>query len=82
MQRMTWSEICQNHDLRGRWIAMDECSFDESTGLAKEGLVVDVDDDLAELCTRLRNSERTSCAILFAGDESTQRARAERSFVN
>ena len=66
MTRMTWNEICQNDGLRGRWIAMDECSFDETTGQATEGLVVDADDDLAELCARMRASEHTNCAILFA----------------
>jgi hypothetical protein len=69
MQRMTWEQICQSDDLRGRWIAMDECQYDEATGRATEGLVVDSDDDLAELCARIRESERTNCSILFAGDE-------------
>lgn len=71
MHRMTWEQICQNDDFRGRWIAMDECLFDEATGRATEGLVVDSDDDLAELCARIRESERTNCSILFAGDEHT-----------
>ena len=34
MQRMTWEQICKDDELRGRWIAMDECSFDEATGRA------------------------------------------------
>ena len=66
MQRMTWTEICQNEDLRGRWIALDDCSFDESTGRAMEGLVVDSDDDLAELCSRMQNSEWKNCSIFLA----------------
>jgi hypothetical protein len=83
MQRMTWDEICQSTDLRGRWIAMDECQFDEATGRATEGLVVDSDDDLAELCARIRESERTNCSILFAGDEhSSYRAPQQRISVN
>ena len=65
-QRMTWDEICRNEDLRGRWIAIDDCSFDESTGNATEGFVVDSDDDLATLCRRMRDSEHTNCSILFA----------------
>ena len=76
MHRMTWEEICRNDEFRGRWIAMDECLFDESTGRATEGLVVDADDDLAELCTRIRESERTNCSILFAGDEHTSYRRS------
>ncbi len=71
MQRMTWDQICHDNDLRGRWIAMDECQYDEATGRATEGLVVDSDDDLAELCARIRESSRTNCSILFAGDEAT-----------
>ena len=37
MQRMTWEEICGSDDLRGRWVAIDDCRFDESTGQALEG---------------------------------------------
>ena len=65
-QRMTWDEICQNDTLKGRWIAIDDCTFDESTGKATAGLVVDCDDDLAKLCRRMRESEHTNCSILFA----------------
>lgn len=66
MQRMTWSEICEREDLRGRWVAIDECRYDEVTGRATEGLVVDADDDLAELCNRVRASDLTNCAIVLA----------------
>lgn len=63
---MTWEEICQNEALRGRWVAMDECCFDEATGRATGGLVVDSDDDLAELCNRMRESKWKNCSIVFA----------------
>ena len=69
-QRMTWDEICSDAELRGRWIALDDCSFDESTGRATEGLVVDSDDDLAELCARMRESEHTNCSIFLADSET------------
>jgi hypothetical protein len=65
MERMTWEEICAREELRGRWVALDGCRYDEVTGRATEGAVVDVDDDLAELCSRLRDSEWKNCAILF-----------------
>lgn len=65
-QRLTWDEICQRDDFRGRWVAIDDCRFDESTGKATEGFVVDVDEDLAELCSRIRESEWTNCSIVFA----------------
>lgn len=83
MQRMTWDEICQCSEFKGRWIAMDECHYDEATGRATEGLVVDSDDDLAELCARIRESDRTNCSILFAGDEhGSYRGSAPRMSVN
>jgi hypothetical protein len=66
LQRMTWEEICTDATLRGRWIAMGECSFDQTTGRAMEGLVVDCDDDLAELCKRMRESEWKNCSIVLA----------------
>jgi hypothetical protein len=66
VQRMTWEQICDDQGLRGRWVAMDECSFDETTGRAMEGLVVDSDDDLAELCSRMRESKWKNCSIVFA----------------
>ena len=64
MERLTWEEICRRDDFRGRWIALDGCRYDEA-GRATEGSVVDVDDDLAELCQRLRESQWKNCAILF-----------------
>lgn len=67
--RLRWDEICSLDEFRGRWVALDECRYDEETGRATEGAVVDADDDLVALCARIRESERTNCAILFAGDE-------------
>ena len=34
-----------------------------------EGDVVDADEDLAELCRRMREADKTHCAILFCEDE-------------
>jgi hypothetical protein len=72
---MTWEEICQHEELRGRWIALDECSFDEATGRAMEGLVVDCDEDLAELCNRMRESEWKNCSIFLANRDSVPQRR-------
>lgn len=66
MNRMTWQQICENEGLSGRWVAIDDCRFDETTGQAMEGSVVDADDDLAELCARIRESEWKNCSIVFA----------------
>lgn len=70
--RLTWDAICQLDEFRGRWVALDECRYDEETGRATEGSVVDADDDLVELCARIRESERKNCAILFCGEDGEQ----------
>jgi hypothetical protein len=70
MQKMTWKEICDNEDLRGRWVAIDGCLFDEKTGSAVSAEVVDADDDLAELCARIRESKWRNCSIMLAEKDS------------
>jgi hypothetical protein len=82
MERMTWEQICQSDDLKGRWIAMDDCRFDEATGRATEGFVVDADDDLAELCARMRESRFTNCSILFADERESAAGRRSGAVVN
>jgi len=72
-QRMTWQEILGCEDFRGRWIALDDCRYDETTGKATEGAVVDVDEDLVELCQRLRESAQKNCAIVFCDEEPEPR---------
>jgi len=64
-QRMTWDEICEHPDCRGRWVALHGCEYDQETGRAREGAVVDMDDDLASLCSRVQQSHLKNCAILF-----------------
>lgn len=79
--RMSWPEICRAEAYRGRWVALGECTYDTKTAKPVEGLVVDVDEDLAELCTRLRAHEGAArCAILFCDDRPTsdRAARSER----
>jgi hypothetical protein len=71
-RRMTWDAICRSERFRGRWVALDECRYDEETGRATEGTVIDVDDDLVELCARICASSRTNCAILFCGEDGQQ----------
>lgn len=73
MGRMTWDQICRSEDFRGRWVALDDCRYDESTGEASEGAVIDADEDLAELCHRIRESEHKNCAILFCGRAMSMR---------
>jgi hypothetical protein len=62
---MSWAEICTSREYRGRWVALDGVRYDEVTARPTEGTVVDSDDDLAELCGRVRSSDRHGCAILY-----------------
>lgn len=63
--RLSWSEICSNRSFRGRWVALDDCRYDERTSQPAEGTVIDADDDLGALCNRMKQADRRSCAILF-----------------
>ncbi len=68
--RQTWSEICSCGDYRGRWVALDGVRYEESTTRPAEGTVIDSDDDLAQLCARLRSANRRCCAILHCEEEA------------
>lgn len=59
------SEIRQSDEYRGRWIAVDNCSYDARTARPIEGTVVDVDDDLVELCKRVRQRDNKHCVIVL-----------------
>lgn len=61
---MAWEEICRDATWQGRWLALDGCAYNEA-GEATAGLVVDYDDDLAELCARLSADRRKRCSIVF-----------------
>ncbi len=71
--RQTWPEIRQIEEYQGRWVALDHCRYDSRTAQPVEGSVVDSDEDLAELCTRIKQKEGRHCAILFctARDDRT-----------
>ena len=64
MSQMTWSELCESDEYQGRWVALDDCRYDE-TARPMAGKVVDVDDDVVELCNRLRDAQCRECTILF-----------------
>lgn len=53
---------------RGLWVALDNCRYNAKTGKPAEGDVVDADSELSRLCSRIRESGRCSCAILFCDD--------------
>lgn len=61
---MAWEDICRQSAWQGRWVALDSCAYNES-GEATAGLVVDYDDDLAELCARLSAERRKRCSVVF-----------------
>jgi hypothetical protein len=67
--RMTWPELCRSEEFKGLWVALDNCRYDSATLQPIEGDVVDADEELGELCGRMREAGRTSCSILFCEDD-------------
>ena len=63
--RMTWPQLQQSDDFKGRWVALDDCRYDARTAQPIEGSVVAADEDLAELCNRIQQGDNRHCAILF-----------------
>jgi hypothetical protein len=63
--RLSWPQICRSDEFKGRWVALDECKYDARTAQPVEGSVVDADEDLAALCSRMQQSDNRHCAILF-----------------
>jgi hypothetical protein len=66
---MTWTQICRSDTFRGHWVALDNCRYDQTTASPVEGDVVDTDEDLAELCGRIRAADKSHCAILYCDEE-------------
>src|SRR5260221_8777228 len=67
--RVSWPQICRSAEFKGLWVALDNCRYDQSSMQPVEGDVVDTDPDLADLCGRLREAQRGSCAIVFCEGE-------------
>jgi hypothetical protein len=68
-QRLSLQQARQDGLLRGRWVALDDCRYDTRTAQVIEGCVVDSDEDLVELCTRMRRADLQHCAILFCSED-------------
>ncbi|MFW2387810.1 MAG: hypothetical protein ACN4G0_05710 [Polyangiales bacterium] len=68
---MSWQDICADAEWQGRWVALDDCAYNDD-GEATAGLVVDHDENLADLCARLSAERRKRCSVVFcpAADES------------
>jgi hypothetical protein len=69
---MCWLDICRSDNYRGRWIALDNVRYDPVTSQPLEADVVDADEDIADLCARMRASDRTSCAIVHCDEEHSR----------
>jgi hypothetical protein len=63
--RLTWPQICRSEEFRGRWVALDDCRYDPRTAQPTEGTVVDADEDLVALCSRMQASDSKHCTIHF-----------------
>ena len=61
---MAWEDICRDTTWQGRWLALDECAYNDA-GEATAGLVVDSDENLADLCARLSAERRKRCSVVF-----------------
>ena len=77
--RMTWREICRSEEFLGRWVALDNVRYAQGGSQPAEADIVDADEDLADLCARMRESDRTACAILFVEDDPGIPASIQRS---
>lgn len=69
---MTWDEIRGTPLYRKRWLALDNCHYDDASPEPVEADVVDSDEDLSELCQRLSVSNLTRCAIVFCDDSEPE----------
>jgi hypothetical protein len=70
--RLTWPQICRSDEFRGRWVALDRCTYDPRTAQPTEGTVVDADEDLVALCNRMQASDNKHCAILYCDERGTR----------
>jgi hypothetical protein len=68
-ERLSWSEITRSDDYRGQWVALDNCRYDRGATHPAEAHVVDTDEDLTALCNRIRERNRSHCAIVFCDEE-------------
>jgi hypothetical protein len=82
MERMTWNDICSHDHFRGRWVALDGCLYDDVSGKPKAGAVVDADEQLVALCSRIRDSKWKNCAILFCELSGKRKDEADDPFAH
>lgn len=64
--KLSWNAICNPaSEYHGKWVALDECEHDDK-GRPISCVVVDMDDNVALLCSRLKQSEFKHCEVLRA----------------
>jgi hypothetical protein len=68
-RRFSWQELCRSTLYRGLWVALDNCRYDSRSKKPVEGNVVDADEELSVLATRMRESGRCSCTILYCEED-------------
>jgi len=69
--RQTWPQIKQSDVYRGLWVALDECRYDARTAQPLDGVVIDADEDLVALCSRMQAGDSKHCAVVFCDDEAS-----------
>lgn len=72
--RVQWAEVCTDSEYKGHWVALDDVRYE--AGNPVEGEIVDWDDDLAALCSRVQAADSQSCAIMFCDDGASGIRRA------
>jgi hypothetical protein len=53
-------------------VALDDCKYDPRTAQPTEGTVVDADEDLVALCSRMQASDSKHCAIHFCDERGSR----------
>jgi hypothetical protein len=74
--RASWDDLCRSEQFRGRWVALDNVVYGPESSQPVEADVVDADDDLSTLCSRMRQSALSACCVLHV---EARRAQARRT---
>ena len=77
VRRWSWTELVASEH-HGRWIALEEVSYDEFSREPLGGVLVDSDEELSALCSRIQQRDRGACSILFCGESEPASRRYPR----
>lgn len=67
MSKAELNELHRDPQLRNHWVAIDPRGGQGIVALRSGAVVVDYDSELASLCCRLAEANKTSLTILFCG---------------